>query len=359
VFPRKPWDRQDWFVGNSPLVNRGGETVVELAERRVRGKPYNISEYCHPAPSTYCAEQVPTIAAFGAMQDWDGVVFHCWQELTYDWRRRAVRKLAPDRIDSWFNMAQHPVKLVTMPFGALAFRRGDVTAARGETTIGVTLEEEKQWLAEKSGGGWRGFDVAAGKGATWLDAFTHRISLSLGSPDVPRFLPTERKRAESDNGELAYDRSDAAGGVLAVNAARAKAVIGFGAGKTFALGDVTLKPGPTMQGGFSVITASAVHGDDFRAPGARILVTASGYVENQGMVWNDAKTSVSNKWGDGPVMCEGIPFELILRAKHAAAWPLDAAGRRLAPLAGEAVDNGVRFLFDARYKTLWYEIAVE
>jgi hypothetical protein len=359
AFPRKPWDPKDWFVGNSPMVNHGGETVVELAERRVQGKPFNVSEYCHPAPSTYCAEQVPTIASFGALQDWDGVVFHCWQEMEFDWHAREVRKLPADRIDRWFNMSRHSVKLVTLPFGALAFRRGDVTTAREETAIGVTLDEEKQWLAEKAGVSWRGFDVAAGKGATWRDAFTHRLSLALGSKTAPAFLPSELKRVQSDTGEFAYDLTDTSAGVLTVNAPRAKAVIGFGAGKTFELGDMVLKPGPTMQHGYSVITASAVHGNNFRSPGARILVTATGYVENQGMVWNAEKTSVGNQWGDGPVMCEGIPFELILKVKHATAWPLDSHGRRLAPVNGEITADGVRFAFDSRCKTLWYEIAVE
>ncbi len=359
AFPRKPWDAKDWTVGNSPMVNRGGETAVELAERRVHGKPYNVSEYCHPAPSTYAAEQVPTLASFGALQDWDGIVFHCWQEMEYDWRVRKVQKLPADRIDRWFNMSRHSVKLVTMPFGALAFRRGDVAAAREETALGVTLDEEKHWLAEKAATGWRGFDVAAGKGATWRDAFTHRISLALGSKAVPTFLPADLPRIQSDSGELALDLADKTAGVLTVNAPRAKAVIGFGVGKTFELGDVTLQPGPTMQRGFSVITASAVRGASFHAPGARILVTATGYVENKGMVWNAEKTSVGNQWGDGPVMCEGIPFEILVKAKHATAWPLDARGRRLEPIRGETTGDGTRFVLDARYKTLWYEIGVE
>ena len=358
-FPRKPWDQQDWTVGNSPMINHGAEVVVDLAGRRVRGQPFNISEYCHPAPSTFCAEQMPTIAALGALQDWDGIVFHCWQEQGYDWRARGVRPLAFDKIDGWFNISRHPVKLVTLPFGALAFRRGDVAAAKSETTIGCTLDEEKRWLAEKSGTTWRAFDVAAGRGATWLTAFTHRINLALGSSATPAFATPGLRRAQSDTGELDYDRSDAAAGVLTVNAPRAKAVIGFGAGRTFELGDVVVKPGPTMQRGFSVITASAVRGEDFHAPGARLLVTATGYVENQGMVWNAEKTSVGKQWGEGPVVCEGIPFALTLKAKHAKAWALDPHGRRGAAVSGAATADGVQFTFGPEQRTLWYEIEVE
>ena len=357
-FPHKPWDPKDWFVGNSPMVNQGGMAAVDLAERRVHGKPFNVSEYCHPAPSTYCAEQMPTLAAFGALQDWDGIVFHCWQELTYDWHRRAIQKVPADRIDSWFNIVRHPVKQVTLPFGALAFRRGDVAPAREETVIGVTLDEEKQWLAEKASTTWRAIDVAAGKGATWRDAFTHRLSLALGAKTIPAFLPPESTRVQSDNSELVYDLSNATQGVLTVNAPRAKAVIGFGAGKIFALGDVILKPGPTMQHGFSVITASAVHGDDFHSPGAAILVTATGYVENQGMGWNAEKTSVGNQWGTGPVQCEGIAFEMTLNTKCAKAWALDEHGRRGLEIPASQTAEGLQFRLGPQYRTLWYEIAI-
>jgi hypothetical protein len=357
-FPHKPYDRVDWTVGNSPMVNAGEEMAVKLAERRVEGKPFNVSEYCHPAPSTYCAEQVPSIAAIGALQDWDGIVFHCWQEMTYNWRRHEAERLPADRQDSWFNMARHPVKLVTLPFGTLAFRRGDVSPAHGETIVGLTQDEEKRWIM---GALWRSWslDAAANHGMTWRDVLTHRVGLALGSQAAPAMLPENRTRTESDTGELEYDLSDAAAGVLTVNTARSKAVIGFGAGKTFDLGDLTLKPGPTRQKGYSVITASAVQGEDFHSPASRILITATGYVVNKGMVWNAAGTSVGDQWGEGPTLCEGIPFELNLKTSHATAWPLDGHGHRLAPIHGETGPDGVRFVFGPNYRTLWYEIACE
>jgi len=360
-FPRKPWDPNDWTIGNSPLVNAHGETVVALAGCRVWGKPYNISEYCHPAPSTFCAEQIPNVASFGALQDWDGIAFHCWQEQSYDWRRHEVRKLPADRIDSYFNIARHPVKLVTIPFGTLAFRRGDVAPAREELAIGVTLDDEKRWLIDQPRRvqGWASFRVAGLKGATWLDAFTHRIGLELGSSHVPAFVPPESHRAESDTGQLVYDLTDRAAGVLTVNAPRAKAVIGFAADKTFTLGDVTLRPGPTMQHGYCVITASAVRGHDFHAPGASILVTASGYVENQGMRWNAERTTVGTQWGEGAVLCEGIPFELTLKTAHAQAWALDGHGRRVTSIPCDSGAEAARFTFGPRYKTLWYEILTQ
>jgi len=113
-----------------------------------------------------------------------------------------------------------------------------------------------------------------------------------------------------------------------------------------------------MQNGFSVITASAVRGENFHSPGAAILVTATGYVENQGMGWNADKTSVGNQWGQGPVVCEGIPFELTLKTNRAAAWALDPRGRRQAAIRGEAGTEGLRFTFGPAHRTLWYELQV-
>lgn len=357
AFPRKPWDPKDWTIGNSPMVNRAGQIVVHLAGCRVRGMPYNISEYCHPAPSTYCGEEIPTVASFGALQDWDGITFHCWHESGYDWRRREMRTLPPDRLDSFFNHARHTVKRVTMPFGTLAFRRGDVGPARQESVIGVTLADEQRTLLDQSSP-WQPAPLAASKGARWLDAFTHRLCLELNSDRLPQLVPPALTTARADTGELTYDRDDPTRSVLVVNAPRAKAVIGFGAGRTFELSDVVLCPGPTMQKGFSVITASAVRGTDCHAPGAAILVTATGYVENQGMGWNAERTSVGDQWGQGPVLCEGISFELTLKASRAQAWALDARGRRQTAIAAEPQAGGLRFQFGPAYKTLWYEIAV-
>ena len=360
-FPHKPWDRKDWTIGNVPMVNAGGETVVSLAGRRVFGKPYNVSEYCHPAPNTFCSEQIPTVTAFAAFQDWDGIGLHSWWEGVFDWRQRKMVLLPPDRLDSFFNIARHPVKLVTLPFGALAFRRGDVAAGREPSAIGVTLKEEKQWLVDqpRRAEWWQSFRTASTKGATWRDAFRHPIGLELGTDNLPTFVSLKTRQITSDTGELVYDLTDERAGVLTVNAPRAKAMIGFGAGKTFDLGDVTLKPGPTLQQGFSVITAAAVHGEDFHSAGTRALLTATGYVENQEMGWNAEKSSVGDQWGHGPVMCEGIPFTLEFKTRQVKAWALDGRGRRTMPVPVERDGGGCRFAFGPRYKTLWYEIEIE
>ena len=344
--PRNAPDPRNWTIANVPTVNGLGGTVVGLASCRIKGKPFNVSEYGHPAPNTYASEEIPTVTSFAALQDWDGVTL-----FTYALRQPFVT----DMIPGFFEHKSHPTKLVTMPFGALAFRRADVAAAKEEVSVGITLDDARQCTPRNV----KNESLAAEKGATWLDAFTHRLSLTLGSAALPKFQPAGQTVAVSDTGELTFDVTKKDAGVLVVNSARAKAVIGFGAGKTFDLGDVVLQPGPTMQKGFSVITASVVSGKDFRSAGTKVLLTATGYVENTGMGWNADKTSVGDQWGKGPVLCEGIPFVLILKAKGAKAWALDPRGQRAGPVTAEATAEGVILRLGPQYKTLWYEVEVE
>jgi hypothetical protein len=356
-FPGKAWDGKNWVIRNIPLVNfLGGsaagdaETLVDMAGRRLRGKPYNISEYCHPAPSTYCAEEVPSLASVAAMQDWDGIALFNYSA----WECRS------DRILNFFDRIGHPVKLVTMPFGALAFRRGDVAPGREEVTIGATLAEEKQWQAVGySKRPMWAYCPAGEKGFTWRDAISHRLCLSLEAGSFPKPVSTQLSSVTSDTGQLSYDATNRDACVLTVNAPRAKAVIGFGAGKKFELGELVVKPGPTMQAGFSVITASVVKGASFRESGASILLTATGHVENTGMVWNAEKTSIADRWGKGPVLCEGVPAAVVFPSGSIRAWALDGRGQRTQEIAVERTDRGECLRLGPQYRTLWYEVVVK
>jgi hypothetical protein len=358
-FPHNSWDPRDWRIRNIALVDHFGgyalgydETLVDVAGRRVRGKPYNLSEYCHPAPNTFCAEEIPMVSSFGAMQDWDGIVLFNYASSAGGYRS--------DRIANFFDRTGHPVKLVTMPFGALAFRRGDVLPGRQESVVGVAMADEKQWQLN----GYRekptwAFPAAANKGVTWRDAVSHRLSLDLGSKTMPELVSPQRAVVSSDTEQLRYDMTDPKACVFTVDAPRAKAVIGFGAGRTFELTDLVVQPGPTMQAGFSVITASVVKGEAFRSPGASVLLTATGYIENSGMGWNADKSSVSDKWGKGPVLCEGVPLEVVFQTKSIRAWALDGRGQRTQEIATEHSDRGSRLHLGPQFKTLWYEVVVK
>src|SRR5579883_1085812 len=74
-FPGKPWDSVDWRIDNISMVPAlgKGDTLTGLAQYRIAGKPYSVSEYNHPAPNDYQSECVPLYASFAAFQDWDTI----------------------------------------------------------------------------------------------------------------------------------------------------------------------------------------------------------------------------------------------------------------------------------------------
>ena len=118
TFPHKPWDPTDWTISNTPMVadlaSGGGGTLRDLAEYRVAGKPYSVSEYNHPAPSDYRAECLPELATFAAFQDWDAIYL-----FDYGDYGAGVQN---DKINNYFGIGSDPAKTAFLPAAAMIFR---------------------------------------------------------------------------------------------------------------------------------------------------------------------------------------------------------------------------------------------
>jgi hypothetical protein len=311
-FPGKPWDAEDWTVGNKPMTaERNGGVLPGLAFKRVLGKPHCVTEYNHPAPNSYSAEAFPLLAAYAALQDWDAIYVFAYSHRRDDWDTR--------RITSFFDIDQHPLKMATLIPAAALFRRADVKPAPGQVVVPLDKEKELDLLRRASS--WRLVDAGT-LGVKAEEALTRRIAIGSGNS-----LP-------GTSGEFVW--SD---GVVTVNTPRSKAVIGASGGKTYRLGNVVIEPGTE----WSVITATELQ------PG-RWLVTACGNVENTGMVWKDAtKTSVGRNWGQAPSLVEGVKAKLTFPG-NVEVWALDEQGQRRERLPGSEIGP--------QYRTIWYEVVV-
>ena len=119
-FPHKAWDPNDWTIGNTSMVadlaGGGGGTLRGLAEYRVAGKPYSVSEYNEPAPNDYQAEMVPVLATFAAFQDWDMIYL-------FDYGDYGAG-VANDKINGYFAISSNPAKTAFLPAAAMIFRAG-------------------------------------------------------------------------------------------------------------------------------------------------------------------------------------------------------------------------------------------
>ena len=87
-FPGQPWDAENWFIDQKPMVDYPDEaTIFNLAASRLSNKPFTLSEYNHPAPLDSQAECVPLIASFAAAQDWDGIWLYTYSHSSDQWNR--------------------------------------------------------------------------------------------------------------------------------------------------------------------------------------------------------------------------------------------------------------------------------
>jgi hypothetical protein len=350
-FPGRPWDPNNWWVTNTPMTDSPGGTLTGLANRRVAGKPYTISEYNHPAPNTYGSEAFILLAAYGGLQDWDGI-------FQFDYNSSEQWEI--NRIAGFFELKSHITQLVTLPAAAALFRRGDVEAAREATTAYTSPEAiVEQGVLNPAVGGY-----ATAYSLDDRTSLSHRVAVSVGDQPVrvegPRQpVSPEEGACASDTGQLLWQRTARDTGKVTIDTPRSKALVGAVSGATHKLGEVSITVGATRQN-WAAITVTAMDGADFASPG-RVLVTATGYYENPGWGWETEgdRVTVRSHWGKEPSMAEGIPATIALpvAASKVKAYALDGSGQR----AGELpVSGGDRALIDIgpAHKTLWYEVVI-
>lgn len=348
-FPGRPWDAENWIVENKTMVNERGGTLPGLALKRVAGKPHACTEYNHPAPNTYSSEGMLLLAAYAAFQDWDAIYAYTYAHSRNEgWDTR--------KITGFFDIDQHPTKMATLPAAAALFLRGDVQPAKQCVTVPLSTEQEADLL--RTARAWSLVD-GGNAGIPREAALTHRVAISLGGTKPARdTIPPDRfamtgDRFVSDTGELVWDLREKNRGVVTINSARSKAVIGFSGGKRFELGEFIIEPAEGLQNGWSAITLTALDGDA-KSP-RRWLLTATGYAENTGMGWKNAeKSSVGRAWGQAPSRVEGVEAKLTVSGgKRVDGWALDERGQRREILTNES--DGVVSI-GPRWRTLWYEL---
>ncbi len=344
------WNPDNWTVDNVSMVNNpAGSTLAGIARQRVKGKPHNVTEYQHPSPNTYSTEMPLFIAAYGALQDWDGIWFFEYPTGMDEY------------VTGFFDTAGNPGKLANSLVAASLFRRGDVMPAAGEHVIRFDRETELDAVVNQ-GRQWRiGDGSSIGVPATL--GLVSRVALSIGDEaegldEMP--AAPEGPVYASDNGQVVWDLTEAGRGVLTVNTPPTKAVVGFSDGRTFDLDGVIIEPGRTRQG-WSTIAITAREGGSLTGGEAWGVIVATGDHENTGQIWkNQQRNSVGRNWGRAPALIETIPATITLPVSpwRVAVWALDADGNRFAGVPVEDFEGKARFRIGESGATLWYEIYI-
>jgi hypothetical protein len=333
-FPGRPWDPDDWSVDNSPMAGIDGTgTLAGLALRRIAGKPFVVSEYNHPAPGEYTAEGLPLIAAYAALQDWDGV-------FVFDY---GARERDPAYITSYFDIEADPVKMSALPAAAALFRRGDVASpAPGAATLPALDALLEAMRVSGTMPGAEQFGVARNEAA-------YR-PLALGSPGQgERPLPVR-----AVGGQLVWGAGG--GRTVSIDTPRSKGLIGAALDHDVDAGGVRLRLLQARHDSAAILL-TLLQGRGFSEPG-QALLTVLGGEENSGWQWRDAAhTSLGRQWGHAPVRVEGVRARVVLpvAASRVRVWALDERGRRRVALA---VTGGTTATIETgpQDQALWYEL---
>jgi hypothetical protein len=352
-FPGTPWDPVNWFQPNVSMVNTTGDdnTLAGLARQRIKGKPFTVTEYEHPAPNYHGAESPLLLATYAGLQDWDGLWLFAYGP--------GNDMLPMGYVRGYFEIGQDPVKMANLLLAANLFRRGDVQPAAQEITMALTPERELDLL--QNAWAWSLFSGSQ-LGVPSALAFTSRLSTSVGANAEGRTNPPAAPPGNvltSDTAELCWDLSLANNGLVTADTARTKAIVGFADNHAITLGPLTLQPGTTRLG-WCTLGATLTRGEVFTNDCTTIIV-AGGWWENTGQVWTDTnKTSVGNQWGQAPVLTEVVPFTLTLpiATNHVQAWALDERGQRKTSLSPTGSSTSTTLTATTNAGSIWYELNI-
>ncbi len=353
-FPGKAWDSTNWNIPNTAMTDADGTgTLLGLATHRVAGKPFTVSEYNHAAPNDYASETVPLILGYAAAQDWDGVYLFDYNGNRDNWKT--------DKIEGYFSVHSDPNKMALLPGMARAFLRGDIAAFKGTTTLTVPRGELLKMTAQKrSANVYDGMVAGDWKrwGLTRDDLLNSRVQLKLVSTDGEPTIERSGPRGGQWSWNFRGDR-----GVVSVDAPAAKALVGR-------IGD-SFVVGPLQAGALRVSDVESsnqwaaltlVSLDKLPvAQSKSLLLTALNRAENTGMEWNADRTSVGDKWGEGPTQL-AVPharISLATKAKRARVFRLTPTGDRGAIASSSLKDGVLSFEIGPDDQTVWWQIVTE
>jgi len=319
--------------------------VVELARSAIAGKPYTVSEVNEPFPNDYAGEGIPILAAYGSLQDWDGIFWYTFEpKINPAWQ---------PYVGDAFDISLDPVKMPELAEGALMFLRFDVQHAlsirdrsysRDQVFDSMLLPSTDRPLFTP------GFPIDL--------PLEHEVRISSlnGTPTQP-FPATEFPNPiVSDTHELAWYTSTQRTGLVTIDSPRTQALVGFVKAEGKEVGNLAANVDNT----FCTILLSSMDMQPIRFS-SKLLLVAGGPVQNTGQHWNSAGTDLTS-WGESPTTVNQVEGTITLRklvgARSVKVQAIDGAGQPLG-LPVQAVQSGEGWKVKVGSPvTTWYEITV-
>jgi hypothetical protein len=299
----------------TPMVNEPAmSTVVQLSRSAVNGKPFTVSETNHPYPSEFASEAIPILAAYGLLQDWDGIFYYTLEhDDPKNWN---------DKVPNPFDIYSDPVKMTNMAAGALMFHRNNLYTSdsviyrdynRNEIIEGIREDgKEKPYFT-------KGFNPVLPL------IYKTRIDGFFKDHDPwPEFEAPNPN--ESQTGQLMWYHEDG-NGLVSIESDQAEGLIGFVKSNPKSLDHLEAD----IRNSFCTVMLIAMDDKRIAESGELLLVTTatSGL---SGMVYNESRTELLN-WGGKPTLIEPVTGTItinhLVRAKSAEIISIDGNGMKI------------------------------
>lgn len=339
------WSDEHWTINHKTMTeSQTGGSIPGLAMHRVLGKPFIVSEYNHPAPNYYQGEGLLLIAAYAALQDWDGLMIYSYG---------THRKWSDIYINDFFDIHANPLKMITLIPSAAMLRRGDISSA-------TSLIDKKEFLTEND----RKSEIIS-RAIRTGKPFSSNISPATAQLSLQRSVSHATTNDEtirgiqqsvvSDTSELTWSRRK-----MTVNSENSKILIGDIRQET-QLGDIRVR-GTDSTKDWAMVTITSFPGSDSTKRTRKLLITAMASTQNSNQDWKDInKTSLGKNWGTPPVLIEVPSISLTLNhpSQNVKAWTLDNSGdRNRAIKINQTSKNERQIEINSKTKSPWFEIEI-
>jgi len=302
-------DRHNYFGGrraNASMLVRAGSGVLSSGMQQAIDRPFMLSEWIHVYPNEMGVEGPAIIGAYGmGLQGWDvSFMFQNGDDASFS------QKIGRQPWD-----VTAPQILGIFPAVARQIHRGDVTES---DTVAVRNVHVPSLFAGKIG-----FEDSVAQGYDDKELDSAKVparALAVARSAVaftPEYVETpafDLRRYGKDGqlisstGQLSWREGESGrGGFLTINSPGTRAVVGFAAGQTVRLGDITIEP----QSRFGAIYVTAREPDKSIETSRQLLVFAIARARNTGMKFSPAGDRLLQP-GSPPIIMEPVRARITL-----------------------------------------------
>ncbi len=335
-------------VDHAPMYNNSqlknpfqGSLLFGLSHDPVEGKPFICTEWNDCFPNEYRLEGPVLMAAYGSLQDWDGLLQFCY----------GPSLIGQDKMTN-FDINGRPDNEPLYIAGTLMFREGMLKPAQitvvepvADTQV-LTPGMRSDWLYEHP---WLPYAAKVRKRFTGA-----KTESPADLSNLAKLFDEGDKEIDSSTGEetLYYGK-----GILKIDSPMAQGLVGALSSDNpdQVWGTTGMWVHVSERNPWTAVLAVALDHQPLDVS-KKIMVFAVGRAENSGQVYNSTRTALKDP-GHSPILMQGVEGEISIVLKQKSDYevvPVDASGKEGEPISTVVVNGGIKFKLSPKNHTAYY-----